>query len=207
MIRSNRRREADLLKLVSNNFSVHTSDNAAEFWVEFSGPSNTPYEGGVWFVHVLLPEAYPFCSPSIGFSNKMFHPNVDERSGSVCLDVINQTWTPLYELKNVFDVFLPQLLHYPNPSDPLNAHAAALLLNDPISYVSLVQDHVARFATREGARNALNNEMQGSPERQGKADVAGDSPATNFSTGLTESLPPPSPIHCADDYEPEEIEL
>jgi hypothetical protein len=25
-------------------------------------------------------------------------------SGSVCLDVINQTWTPMYELVNIFEV-------------------------------------------------------------------------------------------------------
>jgi len=39
----------------------------------------------------------------------------------------------------VFEVFLPQLLLYPNPSDPLNGEAAALLMRDRASYEQKVK--------------------------------------------------------------------
>jgi ubiquitin-protein ligase len=60
--------------------------------------------------------------------------NIDELSGSVCLDVINQTWSPMFDMINIFEVFLPQLLRYPNAADPLNGEAAALLMRDAKAY-------------------------------------------------------------------------
>lgn len=122
-----------------------------DFYVTFPGPKGTSYEGGRYKVHVELPDQYPYASPSIGFVNRIFHPNVDERSGSVCLDVINQTWTPLYSLVNIFEVFLPQLLTYPNPADPLNSEAASLLLRDKDAYAATVSDYVKKYALEEAA--------------------------------------------------------
>ncbi|KFY29198.1 hypothetical protein V493_02500 [Pseudogymnoascus sp. VKM F-4281 (FW-2241)] len=70
-------------------------------------------------------------------------------SGSVCLDVINQTWSPMFDMINIFEVFLPQLLRYPNPTDPLNGEAASLLMREPKTYEAKVKEYVSKYATRE----------------------------------------------------------
>jgi ubiquitin-conjugating enzyme E2 H len=75
------------------------------------------------------------------------------RSGSVCLDVINQTWSPMFDMINIFEVFLPQLLRYPNPTDPLNGEAAALLIREPKSYDAKVKG--ANTIFQIGACNGL----------------------------------------------------
>jgi len=140
------------MKMLMSDYEVNlVNDNMQEFYVLFYGPTETPFAGGVWRIHVELPDQYPFKSPSIGFMNKIFHPNIDELSGSVCLDVINQTWSPMFDMINIFEVFLPQLLRYPNPNDPLNGEAAALLMRHPQEYEQKVKDYVQRYATKEMA--------------------------------------------------------
>ncbi|KAL0084778.1 ubiquitin-conjugating enzyme/RWD-like protein [Phycomyces blakesleeanus] len=147
-----RRIETDVMKLLMSDYEVTlVNDNMQEFYVRFHGPTDTPFTGGVWKVHVELPDQYPYKSPSIGFINRIFHPNIDEVSGSVCLDVINQTWSPMFDMINIFEVFLPQLLRYPNPTDPLNGEAAALLMREPAKYEIKVKEHVQLYATKEAA--------------------------------------------------------
>lgn len=162
MASPSKRREMDVMKLMMSDWKVElVEDNISEFYVEFRGPKDSPYEGGAWKVHVELPEAYPYKSPSIGFVNRIYHPNVDEVAGSVCLDVINQTWSPMFDLINVFEVFLPQLLLYPNPTDPLNGEAAALMMREPSAYNQKVKDYVQRYARPEnvlGPRAANQND-------------------------------------------------
>ncbi|XP_020586757.1 ubiquitin-conjugating enzyme E2-23 kDa-like [Phalaenopsis equestris] len=157
-----KRREMDLMKLMMSDYKVEmVNDGMQEFLVDFHGPKDSLYQGGVWTIRVELPDAYPYKSPSLGFVNKIYHPNVDEMSGSICLDVINQTWSPMFDLVNVFEVFLPQLLLYPNPSDPLNGEAAALMMRDKAAYEQKVKEHCERHAKHNSAA---------APPRDGSSD-------------------------------------
>ncbi|KAA1466385.1 hypothetical protein DENSPDRAFT_862431 [Dentipellis sp. KUC8613] len=175
-----RRIETDVMKLLMSDYEVSlVNDSMQEFYVRFYGPAETPFAGGVWKIHVELPDQYPFKSPSIGFMNKIFHPNIDELSGSVCLDVINQTWSPMFDMINIFETFLPQLLRYPNPNDPLNGEAAALLMRHPREYDTKVKEYVQRFATREAADNAAqtNDEEEDDAEMSEIGSISGDEAA------------------------------
>ncbi|XP_022928134.1 ubiquitin-conjugating enzyme E2 5-like [Cucurbita moschata] len=166
-----KRREMDVMKLMMSDYNVEMiNDGLNEFNVEFHGPKESLYETGVWKIRVELPDAYPYKSPSIGFVNKIFHPNVDELSGSVCLDVINQSWSPMFDLLNVFEVFLPQLLLYPNPSDPLNGDAASLMMKDRKQYDEKVKEYCEKYAKENTAEDDSEEEDEMSDNESSSSD-------------------------------------
>ena len=115
---------------IENLRSVAKNTVVEENLITFTlnGPKDSYYENGEWKVRIQLSKEYPYKSPSVGFITKIYHPNIDFKSGSICLNVLNQTWSPIYNLSHIHNTFLPQLLLYPNADDPLNQEAADLYL-------------------------------------------------------------------------------
>ena len=146
-----KRKDRDIARLIQANFLVQKEPDSSDCYVvTFNGPKDTLYENGTWRLRVFLPMEYPYKSPSIGFLNNKFRPNVDFRSlissGSISLEFINQAWTHIYELVNIFESFLPQLLLYPNPKGPLNIEAANLFNLSRNEYELAVRTLVVRHA-------------------------------------------------------------
>ena len=73
------------------------------------------------------------------------------RCGAATHEPAQQPVNP--DLLNIFEVFLPQLLLYPNPADPLNGEAAAMLIREPEAYARRVRGALPGApGTRHGMR-------------------------------------------------------
>ncbi len=79
---------------------------------------------------------------------------------------------------NVFESFLPQLLRYPNPADPLNGEAAALHQDNIEKYNAKVRDYVSRYAAGDG-RSPPEDDRKISSESSTTASTAANSDLDN----------------------------
>uniref|UniRef100_G3Q832 Ubiquitin-conjugating enzyme E2 H n=2 Tax=Gasterosteus aculeatus aculeatus TaxID=481459 RepID=G3Q832_GASAC len=156
-----RRMDTDVVKLIESKHEVTILSGLNEFVVKFFGPQGSKCSFSFLFCLTL----------DRRFMNKIFHPNIDEASGTVCLDVINQTWTALYDLTNIFESFLPQLLAYPNPIDPLNGDAAAMYLHRPDEYKQKIKEYIQKYATEEALKE----------QEEGAGDSSSESSMSDFS--------------------------
>lgn len=141
--------QIDVKRLSEVAHNLEVTGNVLTF--DLQGPPDSPYEGGVWKVRVETSSQFPYKSPSVGFVDKIFHPNVDLRSGSICLNVLNQTWTPIYNLRHIHDTFIPQLLLYPNAEDPLNQEAAELFLKNQEEFKVKVREYTSRRLSKSAS--------------------------------------------------------
>jgi ubiquitin-conjugating enzyme E2 D/E len=82
-----------------------------------TGPSDTPYQGGVFYLKIHFPADYPFKPPKCQFTTKIYHCNIN-KNGSICLDILKDQWSPALTISKVL-LSITSLLNEPNPSDPL----------------------------------------------------------------------------------------
>ncbi|KFY19995.1 hypothetical protein V491_04065 [Pseudogymnoascus sp. VKM F-3775] len=97
--------------------AIPHDDNLRYFDVKIHGPTQSPYEGGVFNLELFLPDDYPMTPPKIRFLTKIYHPNID-KLGRICLDVLKSNWSPALQIRTIL-LSIQALLGAPNPDDPL----------------------------------------------------------------------------------------
>lgn len=69
------------------------------------GPVNSVYEGGVFYLDVRFPRDYPFKPIKLYFITRVYHPNVNSRNGSICMDILDTKWSAALTLSSGINKF------------------------------------------------------------------------------------------------------
>jgi ubiquitin-conjugating enzyme E2 S len=104
-------------------------DDLTQLTILLTGAPGTPYDDGVWKLNLRIPQDYPKSPPKAYFRTKIWHPNVEESTGSVCLDTLKRDWQAKLTLRDIL-ITISCLLINPNPDSALNAGAGKLLQED-----------------------------------------------------------------------------
>lgn len=116
-------------------------DNYRYFDILLEGPSDSPYQGGLFKLELFLPEDYPLEPPKVRFLTRIYHPNID-RIGRICLSTLKLprgadksgdgaegAWTPALNIETTL-ISIQSLLCEPNPEDPLDTGIADHWIHD-----------------------------------------------------------------------------
>lgn len=105
------------------------NDDLTQLDILLAGPTHTPFAAGVFKLHLAIPPTYPQQPPTAHFRTPIFHPNVDPRTGGVCVETLKRDWDAKLTLKDIL-IVIQCLLIQPNPDSALNAEAGALIQDD-----------------------------------------------------------------------------
>lgn len=82
----------------------HVADDLSQLTILLAGPAGTPYSQGLWRLHLKMPADYPKSPPKAAFRTKIWHPNVEENTGAVCVDTLKRDWQSKLTLRDVLVV-------------------------------------------------------------------------------------------------------
>lgn len=109
------------------------------------GPADSPYQGGVFKLKIIFPTDYPFKCPTITFTTKIYHPNINS-AGIICLDILKTQWSPALTISRVL-LSICSLLCDPNPNDPLVPDIAQMYKTNRSEYEANARSYTLRYAS------------------------------------------------------------
>jgi ubiquitin-conjugating enzyme E2 D/E len=108
------------------------------------GPTESPYQGGIFKLSIHFPVDYPFKPPHVQFLTKIYHPNINP-AGLICLDILKNQWSPALTISKVL-LSITSLLNDPNPDDPFVPEIATIYKTDRSRYEMEARAFTQRYA-------------------------------------------------------------
>ena len=137
-------------------FGLVNDNNYFKWKVSMIGPKGTPYENGVFVIHIIFPNNYPKEGAEFRFINKIYHLNVDMRDqesfGHICLSSLNEWRTTGKVLSKkgycvkqaLFDIFC--LFYQQGIDSPYDPQMAALYRDNPQKFNEIAKQWTEKYA-------------------------------------------------------------
>ena len=129
----------------SNCSAGPIDDDLFKWSATITGPDDSPYDGGIFFLNINFPADYPFKPPKIKFDTRIYHCNISS-NGAICLDILKDNWSPALTISKVL-LSISSLLTDPNPNDPLVPSIAELLINNKEEHNKNAKEWTINYAT------------------------------------------------------------
>ena len=108
-------------------------------------PIGTDYEGGFYKIEARFFKDYPISAPQLKFVTRIYHCNVAENSGHICVNSIKDAWKPSLTMEDVLNHIMI-LLYKQNPGSPMNGRAADLYREDKNKFLEKVKEYKDKYA-------------------------------------------------------------
>jgi len=109
------------------------------------GLDNSPYEGGKFAFHIQFTEDYPEKPPKLNFTTKIYHPNVDARTGVVSWKMLGEEWHHNNTMEKVL-IGLRTLLDHPELESAVEVGIANEYANSRGAFEKHAKDWTQRCA-------------------------------------------------------------
>ncbi|KAI6039158.1 ubiquitin-conjugating enzyme [Pisolithus marmoratus] len=82
----------------------------------------------------------------MAFITKVYHPNVSPESGAICLDILQDQWSPALTIRTAL-ISVQSLLSSPEPGDSLDTPVSQHYMSDKDSFNKTARDWTLSYAT------------------------------------------------------------
>ena len=129
--------------------------------ITLTGPKDTSYKGGLFFMNIHFPPDYPNKAPEVYFITPIYHLNVnpcapkkegDESLGHVCISTLNW-WKPEYKIREVL-LNIYSLFYMANVDSPYGINRAQEYKDKKDVYVEKVKYFTKKYAKPNNPKNS-----------------------------------------------------
>lgn len=153
--RTLKRLQKELAEMESNPregcWARPVSDDDLFHWKGYiTGPEDTPYAGGTFFLDIHFPIEYPFRPMRVRFTTRVYHCGVNSR-GYTCSDLLGDNWSPALLLsRHILPILRSYLADSASLSqDPLVPDIAQLYKTDRATHDRTAAEWTLKYATQD----------------------------------------------------------